>query len=310
MNRQDADPAPDGLAAMAAALDPDLQVTNIQPLAGGAMAVHLIELTDSASRQKTSQQKIVLKRFPPGVGTPKNEWDALCFAHSAKLPSPAPLLYDSGDWFGGPAIVMTPLPGSLCLSPTDLKSWTAALADVLATIHATAVDAVPASMQRLGIWDRWDKSGLAPGPRTDAVAAAIAELRTRNWVTTFCHCDFHPGNVLFDAGAVVGVVDWISARPSPFLNDLGRLRGATAIWPGGDAPNLLAAAYTKRTGRSLDGLAYWDILTGALTLQSAANGHLHRYLEALQVPLDATQAAERATAFIDNALARLRSAPG
>ncbi|NKB66073.1 MAG: phosphotransferase [Candidatus Latescibacteria bacterium] len=298
MNWQD-DPAPDGLAAMLAALGPDIQIANVRRLVGGAMAVHLIELTQDASRRA-----VVLKRFPPGVGSPENEWDALGFAHAADLPSPAPLHYDSGDWFGGPAIVMTALPGRLCLDPANLERWTAALADVLATIHATPVDAVPASMHRPGIWDRWDQSGLAPGPRTDAVSAAIAELRTRDWVMSFCHCDFYPGNVLFHDGAVVGVVDWISAKLSPFLNDLGRLRGAIAVWPGGEAPDLLATAYAKRTGRSLDGLAYWDILTGSLTLQGAANGHLHRHLEVLQIPLDASQAAERATAFIDAALAK------
>jgi Ser/Thr protein kinase RdoA (MazF antagonist) len=177
--------------------------------------------------------------------------------------------------------------------------------DVLATIHATVVDAVPASMHRLGIWDRWDESGLAPGPRTDAISSAIAELRTRNWVTSFCHCDFHPGNVLFCDGVVVGVVDWASARPSPFLNDLGRLRGAIAIRPGGDAPDLLAAAYAARTGRSLEGLAYWDILTGALTLRESANRH--PLYEASQESLEATEVAARTTAFIDTALARLKS---
>lgn len=296
------DPAPDGLAAMAAALGPSMKVANIQRLVGGAMAVHLVELADGASRRV-----VVLKRYPPGVGSPKNEWDALCFAHSAKLPSPVPLLCDSGGWFGAPAIVMTALPGSLCLYPTNLESWTAALADVLATIHATAIDAVPASMRRLGIWDRWDKSGLAPGTRTDAISAAIAELRTRSWVISFCHCDFYPGNVLFQDGAVVGVVDWISAKLSPFLNDIGRLRAAIAIWPGGDAPDLLAAAYAERSGRSLEGLAYWDLLAGALTLQGAENGHVPRYLEALQVPLKATEVTTRATAFIDTALARLES---
>ena len=153
------DPEPDGLAAMTAALGPDVQVANVQRLVGGVMAVHLIELTDGASRRV-----VVLKRFPPGVGSPENEWDALCFAHSAELPSPAPLLYDRGTWFGAPAIVMSALSGSPCLDPTlaHLERWTAALADVLATIHATVVDAVPVSMRRLGIWDRWDESGLVP----------------------------------------------------------------------------------------------------------------------------------------------------
>ena len=291
---RETDPAPDGLAALAKALGPDLRVTDVQPLAGGVMAVHRIELTEG-----TSQRAVVLKRFPPGVGTPQNEWDALNFAHAAGLPSPEPLLRNDGTWFGTPALAMAALPGRPCLDPTDPVRWTSALADTLASIHTTHIDEVPASMHRPGIWQRWDKSGLAPDPRTDAIAAAIAELCNKDWPTTFCHCDFHPGNVLFHDGAVVGVVDWASARPAPFLNDLGRLRGALAIRPGGDAPDLLAAAYAARTGRSLEGLAYWDILTGALTLQYAANDH--PFLQSLNVD----EIVARATAFVDEALARL-----
>ena len=52
-----------------------------------------------------------------------------------------------------------------------------------------------------------------------------------------------------------------------------------------------------------DGLACWDILAGAVTLQNIENRR--PLCEALGTPLDATEAATRATAFIDTALARL-----
>ena len=292
------DPEPHGLATMAAELGGDLQVAKVKRLVGGAMAVHLIELTDGVSTRT-----VVLKQFPPGVGSPNNEWDALRFAKSAGLPSPDPILYDNGSWFSGPVIVMSALPGTPCFNPKSAENWTADLVDVLAMIHATPVNSVPASMRRPGIWDRWDGSGLELGPKTEAISAAFTELRARSWVTSFCHCDFHPGNVLFHNGFIAGVVDWHSAKLSPFLNDVGRLRAAVAIHPGGDAPDLVATAYAERTGRSLEGLAYWDILAGALTLPNAtAWHHIDRVLEG---PLDAADVATRAATFMEAALIRI-----
>lgn len=109
---------------MAAALGPEVRVTDVRPLAGGAAtAVELVTLAGAASQQ------VVLKRFPPGLGSPEKEWDALGFARKAGLPSPQPLLYDDGAWFGSPSIVMTALDGALCLTPTNLESWATALVE-------------------------------------------------------------------------------------------------------------------------------------------------------------------------------------
>jgi aminoglycoside phosphotransferase (APT) family kinase protein len=296
-------PRREGLAAMAAAFGADVKVVEVRRLTGGvATAVHLIEMaTDRSGRT------VVLKRFPPGIGAPEKEWDALSFMQGAAVPTPAPLYYDAGAWFGGPAIVMSALPGALSPTPKDLRSWVAALADTLARIHATPLDGLPPSMRRLSIWDRWDDRGLSPGARTSAIAAAISELRTLPWELSVCHCDFHPGNVLFQDGSVVGVVDWSAGKLAPYLSDLGRLRAALAIWPGGDAPDAVAVAYTERTGRQLDGLPYWDVLSGAITLNNAAAWA--PLYDALHVPLNPVEVAGRATAFIDTALSRLGALP-
>ncbi|MCH8978476.1 MAG: aminoglycoside phosphotransferase family protein [Armatimonadetes bacterium] len=295
------DPTPEGLAAMAAELGPAVHVVDVRPLTGGAMAVDLIELTEDDARRD-----VVLKRFPLEAGAAaENEWDALCFAHSVGLPSPAPLSYNAVNWFGAPSIVMSALPGSPCHSPTNLDSWAASLAETLVAIHSAADDALPATLRRPGIWNRWDGSSLPPGPRRDAIVLALTELRARSWHTSFCHCDFHPGNVLFRDGAVVGVVDWPSAKLSPLLNDIGRLRAAVAVWPGGNAPDLVATAYEERSGRSLEGLAYWDLLAGAVTWEAAMNGRVAPYLEGMKDSISTPEVAERASAYVDAALARI-----
>jgi hypothetical protein len=71
---------------------------------------------------------VVLKRFPPATGAPELEWQALCFAEHASVPSLEPLAFDpDGDWFRTPATVMSALPGRLSLTPTDPDRSTAEL---------------------------------------------------------------------------------------------------------------------------------------------------------------------------------------
>lgn len=102
---------------------------------------------------------------------------------------------------------------------------------------------------------------------------------------------------------MTGVVDWISARQAPLLSDVGRCRGALAIWPAGDAPDLFLAHYTRLTARRTDGLPYWDLLAGAITLQAGSLGvALHQSWGA---PINADTLNQRAAAFVDAALARL-----
>lgn len=139
--------------------------------------------------------------------------------------------------------------------------------------------------------------------RTQAIASSVSVLRDRTWKQGFCHYDFHPGKVLFDDRGLSGVVDWDVARAAPFTYDVGWCRCALAIWPGGGAPELFGAHYARLSPRSLDGLAYWDMLAGAIILQRKPNW-LAMY-HSLGVNISADQLGHGAAAFIDDALARL-----
>lgn len=292
-------PSAEGLAKVASALGATSVVTRVERLHGGiATSVHLVELADPRGLRR-----VVIKRFPQGAPPPQNEWNALEFAARASLPSPAPLLLDLGGWFGTPCLVTEQLPGRPELLPDDPRRWTAELAGALAAIHATPVLDTADWLRRPAIWQRWDFRGLRPGRRTARVAAAIEALRTRTWATTFCHGDFHPGNVLFAGSTVTGVVDWASARVAPFLSDVGRARAALSIWPGDDYPDEFASSYAETTGRSLDGLASWDVLSGAITLTNAHR--LPPHYESLGIVLTPDEVRARAAGFVDRALRQL-----
>jgi aminoglycoside phosphotransferase (APT) family kinase protein len=267
---------------------------------GAACAVHLVELVGDACRRA-----VVVKRFPAGFGAPRAEWDALCFVNDSQVPTPEPLAFDGdGAVFGSPAIVMSFLPGLPVSAPEDLRSWTAELAGALAAVHRTTTKALPPSLLRPAIWDRWTPAGLPDDRPTKAIAAAVATLRGTPWERGFCHGDFHPGNVLFDRNGITGVLDSHSARRAPLLSDVGRCRCALAVWPGGDAPELLRAHYGQITSRTLDGLGYWDVLSGAVFLGYGADW-LAAVRHALGIELTAEQALERASSFVDDALRQL-----
>lgn len=51
-------------------------------------------------------------------------------------------------------------------------------------------------------------------------AAAVEELGLSRWASQIIHSDWHPGNMLFDKGHVVAVIDFDSARMGPRILDV------------------------------------------------------------------------------------------
>jgi aminoglycoside phosphotransferase (APT) family kinase protein len=250
-------------------------------------------------------ESVVLKTFPAQMALSAGfEWAALQTVVPAPVPTPEPVAFDpSGAWFGTPSIVMSRLPGSPVWQPVDVAEWTRQLASTLAGVHGTAAPSVPESLSRPAIWDRWTPAE-PPTAVAEGVRSALARLAGSGWERGLCHGDFHPGNVLFGQFAVTGVVDWVSARWGPVLSDLARCRCALAVWPGGDAPRKLLEHYQAMTGRSLAGLDYWDVLSGALAVEHGG-GWVAMYRD-LDAAVDETLIRNRAQAFLHEALRRAR----
>jgi hypothetical protein len=92
------------------------------------------------------------------------------------------------------------------------------------------------------------------------------------------------------------------------MYDAGWCRCALTIWPGTEAPELFRAHYARLSARSLDGLAYGDVLAGAIILKNKRIG-LAVY-HSLGVNISGDLVGQRATAFIDDALAWLDAQHG
>src|SRR5438445_4158242 len=120
-----------------------------------------------------------------------------------------------------PAVLMTRLAGRLRRRP-DLRQ----LAEVLPVVHAVRVPPgvrvrpyspyyldrdlrPPAWARRPAVWERANEVPRGPPPDDPAV---------------FVHRDYHPGNVPWSGGQVIGLVDWVNASIGGAGGDVGHCR--------------------------------------------------------------------------------------
>jgi aminoglycoside phosphotransferase (APT) family kinase protein len=230
------------------------RVTAVCALDGGtSSAVHAVDLADGRG--------LVLRRYvreewlaeEPHV--PYREPAALELLRDAPLPTPRLVGSDpTGAGAGDPAVLMTRLPGAIEWAAADLDGFLRGLAALLPAIHATPTspalpdyapyaletDRPPRWTSRPEVWERGFAvfDGPAPGD-----------------VRRLIHRDFHPGNVLWTAGRVTGVVDWPNTSVGDPSADVGHCRVNLAGVLGLDA----ADRFLELSGIG-DYHPYWDIV--------------------------------------------------
>ena len=144
----------------------------------------------------------------------------------ASVPTPALLAVDpDGTQAGGPALLMSRLPGRVDWWPSDLERWLKRLAGLLPHIHGTALppgEAVP----RFAPYrqENYRPPGWARYPRVWERAVEISRAPAPDLPPVLLHRDFHPGNVLWRYGRVSGVVDWLGACSGPAPADVAHCR--------------------------------------------------------------------------------------
>lgn len=137
---------------------------------------------------------------------------------------PAPRLVGStiDAAHGGPAVLMTRVPGHVHLMPADRERWLQEMAHTLIRIHALDIQARP--------FESWlDRSQLSPVPdasRPDIWRAAIALVAEERPPTHTCfiHRDYQQFNLLWSRERLTGVVDWVGASVGPPDVDVGHGR--------------------------------------------------------------------------------------
>lgn len=163
--------------------------------------------------------RVVLRRYvraevvdeePEIVG---HEAATLVFLEGVELPTPRLLAVDpAGDKAGVPSLLMSMLPGRVDWSPTGIDAWLRRLAEPLPILHAAPLPPRATLPAFFGYAQRsYEPPSWARQPQAWSRAVEIFHGPGRAEATACIHRDYHPGNVLWQAGRVTGIVDWPSA---------------------------------------------------------------------------------------------------
>jgi aminoglycoside phosphotransferase (APT) family kinase protein len=171
------------------------------------------------------------------------------------IPAPRVIGSTTDAALGGPAVLMTRLPGKVHLMPRDRERWLRQMAQMLARIHALALDGQP--------FASWlDGSQLSPPPdasRADVWREAIALVAAPRAPTRTCfvHRDYQHFNLLWSRERLTGVVDWIGACLGPPEVDVGHCRLNLTVLFSADVADRFRAIYEAESGHRVD--AWWDV---------------------------------------------------
>lgn len=240
------------------------EITSIEPLKGGTSSL-LFEL---AVQENGSIHYYVLRLFhkedwlkrEPDL--PKHEAASLQFAEWAGFSVPHLIAYDeTGENSGMPAVLMTKVPGSVVLQPSNDEKWLDSLAAVLAKLHQTKAEDFPHeyfSYNNVFLLEKptWSKV------QNDWMRAfyIVAESRPEAQ-ECFIHRDFHPANVLWENGEISAIVDWVNACRGPAGIDVGHCRVNLAQMYGISVANNFLAAYQRHAGSRFTYDPYWDLVS-------------------------------------------------
>jgi aminoglycoside phosphotransferase (APT) family kinase protein len=212
--------------------------------------------------RNSRREKYVLRWWAPD-----SEWDQwiaravpretaiLTKLEGSGIPAPRVVGSTTDAALGGPAVLMTRLPGKVHLLPRDRERWLRQMAQMLARIHGLALDGTP--------FESWlDRSRLSPPPdatRRDVwseAVAVVAEERTPTR-TCFLHRDYQHFNMLWSRERLSGVVDWSGACIGPPDIDVGHCRLNLTVLFSSELADRFRALYEAESGHKVD--AWWDV---------------------------------------------------
>lgn len=261
-----------GLAALLAAREPDrcASVTGFAPITGGYS--RLTAVADVAWDGGPPERYVLRADPEPGQGVFRSdrdsEWELLqALSLSRPVPTAAPRWYDgTGEHLGTKCIVTEHFPGGSlqdALRDTDGHASLGELyLDVLAGVHASPLDALPAAMERPADWDTYVDEVLAgyaeverelsdSNPVLRYVSARLRADRPAPVPFALVHGDCQPSNVLVTPAGAHVVIDWEFARIGDPREDLGYYT-QIPMQPNlyHRDPEAFLAAYRARTGLS------------------------------------------------------------
>jgi aminoglycoside phosphotransferase (APT) family kinase protein len=251
-------PPGEALRWCAAAIGPRARVVRVAALDGGlSSAVHAVDVESAAG----AVHQLVLRRYvrrswlEEEPDAPEREAAVLERLREGPVPAPQPVALDAEG--APPMLLMTRLPGRIDWEHASLGSYLRRLAEALPPIHATPAAGVrdydpyeleasgpPRWSSRPEVWERAFEVFNGPPPAHERA---------------FVHRDYHPGNVLWTAGEITGIVDWPSASAGAPSVDVGHCRMDLARDVSLETADRFLELYRTISGRD-DHHPYWDVV--------------------------------------------------
>ncbi|TFJ92705.1 phosphotransferase family protein [Lentibacillus salicampi] len=189
----------------------------------------------------------------------KHEAASLQVVEKTGVVAPELIAYDAtGEGCGVPAVLMTKLDGAVELKPDNMGGWLEGLAETLAGIHR--VDATNFSYHYFPYNDShsFEVPVWTDVPETWKKALDLVNSMKPSQKECLIHRDYHPANVLWNGGAVSGVVDWVNACMGPCEIDIGHCRLNLAMLYGTDTADAFLQTYQHYMRVHYH--RYWDII--------------------------------------------------
>lgn len=292
----------DAWQRLAERIVPGSSLLDVSELTGGVSAqttaIELAHPDGVAERLVVRMHGEVDRAANPQIA--RDEFRLLELLKQQGLAVPAPrFLDDSCRIFPLPLLAIEFIDGSADAAPSGDARFAAQAARELARIH-TLRDA-----PQLAFLPRQRPVVPAPGRKLDS---KLGEERIREALdshlparqinsNTLLHGDYWPGNLLWNDGQLVAVIDWEDARVGDPLADLANARLEIHLARGRKTMERFTAGYVALTDIDTSNLAWWDLL--------AALHHCGRMEGWGLDKRDLSRFTRRHTRFVDRAIERL-----
>lgn len=242
---------------------PDAHVRQTRKLAGGVSAnIYAIEISDREGSTRT----LVVREHE----TTPTEFALLRTLHDLGFAVPMVHHLDAARTIlQKPYLVMEFVEGSTVVDDASVASATSQMVQFLTDLHDLKLDAV--ALPRLTDDDNPVTGALKHLPPTPENAEVRGVLKGRGpWTSKnharLLHGDFWPGNMLWEDGQLVAVIDWEDASIGDPLSDLAGSRVELLTQYGEETMHQLTNEYLSQSHLYTEDLAVWDLYASSAAL--------------------------------------------
>jgi aminoglycoside phosphotransferase (APT) family kinase protein len=218
-------------------------ITEVVELSGGITST-MVALTDASGQQSVLRLMTKDPWRAHGPDLTRRERAALQELATTSVPAPRSIGLDSEGAVAGVAMhLMSRLTGVPTTEVRDNDGTIPLMAEMLATIHDVRPVEPFRTFQSWAREAKWVVPPWAAHPKSWQRAFEVLGGKPPSYVPTFLHRDFSHRNLLWSAGGISGVVDWVETSTGPAWLDVGHAATNLAMEYGPEPAKAFLAHY-------------------------------------------------------------------